>query len=390
MFDSEVERVRAAFPIPETQLVGEVGDMKSNLLKIVLSETALGKDYLPNMVKILDKKIAVRLHRLSSLNESASQTHNEILAREVGKEISGLVEEAVEARQQEGADNQEVLSAPVPSITDLVFEVPRKIEKLTQKYFQQAKGPTIHAVFQEVLLPEISKLLQKSVKGVSEGLNARLGQRELEVSQLQGKYEAAQELLIKQKEMTQQLINEHRIARDHSSELHEKRIAHLQKLLEESNARGRLQPNPEKLVQHLAEAQSSGAQKEALGIVLRTIEELRDEQSQSRQQFQAELERMRTETESARVLEQQLQAKNQFDQLRLEHEQQLQAARLEKQGEVDFMAAKIRQLERREAELTGLVQKREAEVQVLQGKIAADEGLKETQIQFSSLVCNVN
>lgn len=330
----------------------------------------------------MEKKFNPRQQKIVIVNHEQSKTHNEIFARELVQELekwTRLTPTGAGTNVQDSDDR----------FNDFSYDVPRKLEKLILKYFQVAKGPAKSEVFISALAPEISKLLQTVSKTISTTMLDKLNSQRFEESQLRGKYEASQEVLAKQREMTQQIINEAKASKDHAAELYEKRISHLQKLLEESNSRGKPDGNFERLVQKFSELHSNSNQNDVFKLILKSTDELREEQTKWRQMFESQMAEMKSEREVLHIYEERLQFKNQREQMQLEHAQAIEVINSEKQNEIDHLTSKIRQFERREAELNMLLKTRENEVKMLQERIKADENLKQTQIEFSGLICNV-
>lgn len=371
VFDSEMERVRASFPIEETVLLTQSAEIKSNILKIVFSETVLTNDFFSTLLKILDKKINLRFQKQFQLNQEASSTNNQILARELGMEF-GL----------------SIINEPNKPYEPL-FVLFRKLEKIIQKFFSLAIGFNKANICVENLIPDLFQTLQTHQEINLRDFEDKIHQHMIVASQVKGKYEASQEMLVKQRELTQQVLVESKLSKEQAADLYEKRITHLQQLLEKQGQRDQNGTNVDQMIRRFSDVVATNGQAEALQVVLKSIEELRDEHAKNRRLFETQIDENNRVSKDNKLWEAKLTHKNELEQFQLDHEQQIKALRLEHQEEISHLNQRILKYERIDFEVKNSLNKRENEVKMLQEKIKAEENLKATQIQFSSLVCNV-
>ena len=370
VFDVEIDKFKITFPLEDATLLLKVSEIKTNLLKILLTETSLSQEYFASLIKLFDKQILKRQTKLLSINYDAGRTMNEILARELITDFNAAISEV--------ADRQ-----------DIDYVVMRKLEKTITKFVNKAVGLSIKPILNDYLLPSLMNAVLVYFKSILQEFTEKLHGKMIDESSLKGKYEASQEMLQKQKEITQQIISENKFNKDQTIRLFEDRITHLQRIVEEKTSSLRSEDQLNELIRKFSENGNNVNQVGIFEVVIKSIEELRTEQRKALRLFQEQNDQGIRLNESNLVLEERLAHKNELDKLKLDNEQHLLSVKMEHREEINHLNGLVKKLENKIVDLTTNTSTKDNEIRVLQEKIKSDDKLKGTQIQFSELVCNV-
>lgn len=370
VFDSESEKLKIEFPVEELRLISQIAEIKSNILKIVFSETSLSREFFPTLIKVLDKKLNDKQQKLFALNLQSTTIFNENLSRDLKSELTFLIDEK---------SNEENIN----------FEIFRTFEKIIIEFIQKSIGVTKQVILSDKLMPELTQLLLNFHQHVCKNLSEQLHLQMIKNSQFIGKYEASQEMLDKQREMTQQIIVENKLHNEKTTDIYEKRIVHMQHVIDSQIQNGKTDKNLEDFFKKMTNDHSNSGQIEIFQRILHGIESLRDEEHKIRLNLEEQIQLNLDLKESNRLSDLKLTHRSEIEQLKLENQQNLKMEKNEREQEILHLQKQVKVQEKRESDVLNLVLKRENEIKLLQEKIKSDEHLKATQMQFSTLICSV-